>query len=113
MALIRDLLGKLRGPKSDDSEHMELPHEDESGEKVSIRVENLGGVGDVDRIAKLLREGNILFLKTKDLQKRDLGQFQTAVQKLKRVCSNFGYDIAGTEDGYLLVTPGFAEILRD
>ena len=63
-------------------------------------------------MVKFVREGNILFLKTRELQKKDLGQFQTSVQKLKRSCSSFGFDIAGTEEGYLVVTPKFAQIAR-
>jgi SepF-like predicted cell division protein (DUF552 family) len=59
-----------------------------------------------------VKEGNILFVKTQELQKKDLGQFQTAVQKLNRICKNFGFDLVGTEDGYLVVTPKFAKIVR-
>lgn len=109
MALLKDILGKFKTTKE---EPMELQAEEESTEKVSVRVENLGGLNDVDRIMKFLREGNILFLKTRELQKRDLGQFQTTVQKLKRVCGQYGWDIAGTEEGYLVVTPRFAQITR-
>jgi len=107
--MIRKFLKRLIADKED---HVELPVADEPVERVNVRIENLGGLGDVDRLARLVREGNILFLKTKELQKRDLGQFQTAVQKMKRVCTNYGFDIAGTEEGYLVVTPKFAHILR-
>ena len=110
MGLLDDILGKFK--TSSEAEPMELQPEEETTEKVSIRVENLGGLVDVDRIMKFLREGNILFLKTRDLQKRDLGQFQTTVQKLKRVCGQYGWDLAGTEEGYLVVTPRFAQIVR-
>lgn len=106
---LRDVLKKLI-PLEEES--VELPVEEERGERINVRIENLGGLEDVDRISKLLREGNILFLKTKELQKRNLGQLQTSVQKLKRVCGNFGWDIAGTEEGYLVVTPRFAQIVR-
>lgn len=110
MALIKDLLKRVR---KEEDEHVELPVEDSPSEKITVRIDHLGGLVDVDRLMKFLREGNILFLKTKDLQKRDLGQFQTAVQKLKRVCTNMGFDLAGTEEGYIVVTPRFAQIARD
>lgn len=94
-------------------EEVELPIEEEVGtEKINIRIENLQGLIDVERLTKLLREGNILFLKTKELQKKDLGQLQTTVQRLKRICSQNDWDIAGTEDGYLVLAPKFARIER-
>ena len=107
--MIKKFLRKLI---ADDEQDVELPVAEEPAERVNVRIENLGGIGDVDRVAKFVREGNILFLKTKELQKRDLGQFQTSVQKLKRVCTNYGFDIAGTEEGYLVITPKFAQISR-
>ncbi len=107
------LLDGLFGKKNDNEEPTELQAEEETTEKVSVRVENLGGLNDVERMMKFLRDGNILFLKTRELQRRDIGQFQTAVQKLKRVCGQYGWDIAGTEEGYLVVTPRFAQILRE
>lgn len=107
--MIRKFLKRLI---AEDEQDVELPMAEEPVERVNVRIENLGGIGDVDRIAKLVREGNILLLKTKELQKRDLGQFQTSVQKLKRVSTNFGFDIAGTEEGYLVITPKFAQIAR-
>jgi SepF-like predicted cell division protein (DUF552 family) len=89
-----------------------VPEEETVTEKINVRIENLQGLIDVERLTKLLREGNILFLKTKELQKRDLGQLQTTVQRLKRVCMQNDWDIAGTEDGYLVLTPKFARIER-
>lgn len=112
MGLLDSILGKF-STSSSVEEPTELQAEEEPTEKINVRVENLGGLVDVERIMKFLREGNILFLKTRDLQKRDLGQFQTAVQKLKRVCGQYGWDLAGTEEGYLVVTPRFAQILRE
>jgi SepF-like predicted cell division protein (DUF552 family) len=70
------------------------------------------GAEDVDRVAKLVREGNIMLLKIKDLQKKDIGLLQNTVQKLKRICSQSGWDVVGLEDGYLVVTPQFAKIER-
>jgi SepF-like predicted cell division protein (DUF552 family) len=108
--MIKKFLRKLI---AEDEQDMELPVADEPTERVTVRVENLGGTADIDRIIKFVREGNILFLKTKELQRKDLGQFQTSVQKLKRSCTSFGFDIAGTEEGYLVVTPKFAAISRN
>jgi len=108
---LRDLLPEtLFGSRQ---EAVELPEEEEQTERVNIRIENLNNMADVDRFEKLLREGNILLLKTKQLQRQDLGQFQLAVQKLKRLSHNYGFDLAGTEEGYLVVTPKFARVVRE
>ena len=107
---LRDLLPESLFGKR---ETVELPEEEEQMDRVHVRVENLTNMADVERFEKLLREGNILCLKTKQLQRQDLGQFQLAVQKLKRVSHNYGFDLVGTEDGYLVVTPKFARISRE
>lgn len=96
-------------------EQVELPVEEEAGEPrdtVLVRVENLGGINDVERIERLVKQGNIVFLKIADLQKRDLGQFKQTVEMLKRRSIQFGWDIVGIEDGYLVLTPKFAKIVR-
>jgi SepF-like predicted cell division protein (DUF552 family) len=108
--MIKKFLKRLIAENDKD---VELPVAEEPVERVNVRIENLGGLNDIDRVTKLVREGNILFLKTRELQKRDLGQFQTSVQKLKRVCTNFNFDIAGTEEGYLVITPKFVQISRN
>ena len=94
-------------------EFIEFEPEEKEEEKVTIRMEKLGGIVDADRIARLLLEGNIVFLNVRDLQKRDFGQFQTSVEKLKRYSNQYGWDIAATDDGYLLLTPRFARISRE
>ena len=112
MALLKDLIDVII-PKRVEAAELPMEQETEAGEKILIRVENFGGMLEIDRLMKFLRDGNILFLKTRDLQKRDVGAFQTAVQKWKRVCGQYGWDIVGTEDGYLVITPRFASIVRD
>jgi SepF-like predicted cell division protein (DUF552 family) len=105
---LADILKKL-SPKK---EYEEIEAEKEEQPKINVKIESLTALGDVERLANLVKEGNILFVKTQELQKKDLGQFQTAVQKLNRICKNFGFDLVGTEDGYLVVTPKFAKIVR-
>ena len=107
MGLLNDLLGKK------DEDVVEVQPEDETPiSEVLVRIETLRDFVDVDRISRLLKDGNIVFLKTKELQRKDIGEFQNCVQKLKRVAQQFGFDIAGTEEGYLVMTPTFAKIER-
>ena len=108
---LRDLIPDFSFGKKQE-EPMEIAEEPDMGQKISVRIENLSGMVDVDRIIKLVREGNILFLKTKNLQKKDLGEFQLSVQKIKRNCQNYGLDVVGTPEGYLLITPKFAQIIK-
>jgi len=96
-----------------EEEVVEFPEEViEPGNKVTVRIETLANFIDTERVARLLREGNIVFLKVADMQKKDLGEFQNCVQKLKRLCNQGGWDIAGIEEGYLVLTPTFARIER-
>lgn len=81
-------------------------------DKIMVRVENLGGVNDVERIERMVKQGSIVFLKIADLQKKDLGQFKQTVDMLRRRCIQFGWDIVGIEDGYMVITPKFAKIMR-
>lgn len=98
--------------KSPGEDAVELPVEPEQKEKITVRVENVSSVLDVERIEKLLREGNILMLKVQQLQSNDLGEFKNVVEKLKRRCIQFGWDLVAIADGYLVMTPKFARIVR-
>ena len=111
--MVFDSIKKLFSRKGE--EQIELPEEEpveEAKDTVMVRVENLGGVNDVERIERLVKQGHIVFLKISALQKKDLGQFKQSVQMLKRRSIQFGWDIVGIEDGYLVVTPKFAKIVR-
>ena len=106
--MLTDLLSGLRRR----AEVIEVPAEEEEKPKINIRVETLEGFVDVDRIIKLLKDGNIVFLRTAQIQKHDLGEFRNCVEKLKRSSRQFGWDIVGLEEGYLILTPPFARVKR-
>lgn len=91
---------------------VEFPEETEEAKQVTVRIETLRDFVDTERIARLLKEGNIIFLKVGELQRHDLGEFQNSVQKLKRFSNQYGWDIVGMEEGYLVMTPNFAKIER-
>ena len=107
MGLIHDIFGKGR-----DEESIELMDEEMPTTPVNIRIERLMDFVDIDRIARLLKENNIVFLKTAELQRQDVGEFQNCVQKLKRVTTQFGWDMVGTQEGYLVLAPSIAKIIR-
>jgi len=108
---IRDLFKRFTSPKPA-KDSIEFHEEESEVQKLMVRIENLTELSDVERLAALVKQGNILVIKIRDLQKKDLGQFQLTVQKLKRICTQWNWDIVGTEDGYLVVTPQFVSIER-
>jgi SepF-like predicted cell division protein (DUF552 family) len=107
-------LFKKEGKKEEqEQEFVEVEETSKEKEtKILVRMEKIGNLVDVERIAKLVMQGNIILVNVKEFKARDLPQFQNAVQKLKRYCSQYGWDLVGIEDGYLVVTPRFAQIVR-
>lgn len=108
MGLLDDLLDVFRKKE----ELVEFPEEEEEKKQILVRVETLKDFVDTERISRLLKDGNIVFLKVAELQRHDLGEFRNCVEKLKRNSRRFGWDIVGLEDGYLVLTPQFARVER-
>ena len=102
-----------RRKKEEDYEEIPVEETTEPEEKINVRIEKLSDTADVERIVKYVKRGFIVFLKTKELQRRQFVQFQSAVLKLKRLSKNYGFDLVGTEDGYLILAPKFAKIERE
>jgi SepF-like predicted cell division protein (DUF552 family) len=84
----------------------------EEGSKVSVKIDTLKDYSDVDRILQLLREGNIIFLKIKDLRTKDINELKRSVEKIKKTCAAIDGDIVGVEEDFLVITPKFARIYR-
>lgn len=94
-------------------EPLEVSPEEQTIERTStVRIETLNDFVDIDRITMMLKEGNVVFIRAKELQRKDLGEFQNCVAKLKRVAGQYGFDLVGTEEGYLLATPQSIKIVR-
>ena len=108
MALLDDIIRVFRR----DEEVIEMPEEEGPEKNIMVRIETLRDFVDTERIARLLKEGNIIFLRVGELQRHDLGEFKNCVQKLKRFSNQYGWDIVGMEEGYLVLTPNFARVMR-
>ena len=91
---------------------VEFPEDQEAREQLTVRIEAVNGLQDVDKVAALLRKGNVLLLKIKDMQRRDIGLAQTSLQKLKRLSTQFNWDMVALPEGYLIMVPNFAKIER-
>ena len=91
---------------------VEFPEDKEPREALTVRIENVSGLGDVERIGGYLKQGNVVLVKVRDLQKKDVGLFQTSLQKMKRLSTQFNWDMVALQEGYVIMTPSFARIER-
>lgn len=106
-------LFKKEEPVEDTEEFIEIkPELAEEPRKVNIRIETLNDYRDVENIQKLLREGNVVFLKIRNIRERDLGELKRSVERLKRTILAMNGDIVGVEEDFLILTPPFAKIFR-
>ncbi|MBU5688918.1 MAG: cell division protein SepF [Candidatus Aenigmarchaeota archaeon] len=111
--MVFDLIfGREREEDEDKEAFVEIDKTGEEGRKIQVRVESLEEYADTDRVQKLLREGNIVFLKIKPLRDKDLGELKRAVAKIKKTITAMNGDIVGVDENYLIITPEFARVFR-
>ena len=84
----------------------------EEENKISVKIDTLKDYSDVDRVLQFLREGNIIFLRIKDLRAKDINELKKAVEKIKKTCAAIDGDIAGVDEDFLIITPKFARVYR-
>ena len=73
--------------------------------RVGIKIEKLNDFSDTDRVLRMIRSGNVIFLKIKGLKEKDMGELKRAVEKLKKTIMANNGDIAGIEQDWLVLTP--------
>jgi len=100
-----------KGEEEPGEEFVEVGPTEEGG-KISVRVERLRDYVDIERIQGLVREGNVIFLKIKDLREKDMSELKRAVEKLKKTCTAMNGDMVGIDEDFLVITPQFAKIYR-
>jgi SepF-like predicted cell division protein (DUF552 family) len=99
--------------KKEEEEFVEIDPSAIAEEKViNVRVEKLQDFVDADRIQQLVREGNVVFVKIKDLRSKDISELKRAVERLKKTCMAMNGDIIGVDEDFLVLTPQFARIYR-
>jgi len=112
------VLEKLKKTKAEETketseEFLELePAHFEERLGVTVKIDNLNSYSDTDRIQGMLRNGNVIFLKIKDLRERDINELKRSVDKLRKTCTAMNGDIVGVDEDYLIITPSFARIFR-
>jgi len=102
----------LKQEKVEEGEDMvEVSPEMEEG-KVNVKIENLRNYSDTDRVQQLMREGNVVFLKIKELRGKDINELKRAVDKLRKTCTAMNGDIVGVDEDFLIITPKSVTIYR-
>jgi len=114
MGLLTDLVEKVKSKKEEaEEEFLEI---DTSAlterRKVNIKVEHLKGFPDTEKIQQLVREGNVVFVKIRELRERDINELKRCVDRLKKTCLAMNGDMVGVDEDYLIITPDFARVFR-
>ena len=112
---LKDILQRIK-PKEEEIEREEFVEIDDSvfpsEERISVKVENLTGFADTEKIQQLLREGNVVFVKIRELRDRDINELKRCVERLKKTCLAMNGDMVGVDEDFLIITPGFARVFR-
>jgi SepF-like predicted cell division protein (DUF552 family) len=96
-----------------EEDFVELDHSDtEKRATTIVRIEELEDFKDVDVIQKLVRNGNIVFLKIKAMRDKNLGELKRSVQKLQKSAMAMDGDIVGVDDNFLVLCPQNARVFR-
>ena len=108
------IMEKIKIPKNEaDEEFVELDEGSMNKEnKIGVRIEILKDFIDTERIQSLVRDGNVVFLKIRDLRNKDVTELKRSVEKLKKTCIAMNGDIAGVDEDFLVLTPKFAKVYR-
>ena len=70
------------------------------------------GFPDTEKIQQLVREGNVVFVKIRELRERDINELKRCVDRLKKTCLAMNGDMVGVDEDYLIITPDFARVFR-
>lgn len=111
MKKLKELKEKIT-KKEEDEDFVEVETGFEEENKINVKIDSLKSYSDVDRVLQFLREGNIIFLRIKDLRTKDINELKKAVEKLKKTCAAMDGDLVGVEEDFLVITPKFARIYR-
>jgi SepF-like predicted cell division protein (DUF552 family) len=101
------------GKKREEESYVEVDESKLANQKgINIKIEELNGFTDTDRIQNIVREGNVVFLRIKNLRQKDINELKRSVDKLKKtIIANEG-DIVGVDEDFLILTPKFVKVFR-
>lgn len=111
MVLGKLIPSKKREETGDDYLEITEDHVRSDG-KIGVKIETLDGYDDTDRIQRVVREGNVVFLRIRDLRAKDISELKKSVDKLRKTCTAMNGDMVGVEEDFLVITPQYAQIYR-
>ena len=94
-------------------EFTEVPQEDDGQKKINIMIEKLEGLVDADPIIKKVKDGHIVLAHIKGLRETNMEELKQSIGKIKTYSANFGGDVVGVGDEWLIVAPASVEIKRN
>ncbi|MEM2115502.1 MAG: cell division protein SepF [Candidatus Woesearchaeota archaeon] len=110
-ALFRNIGVKAKEESEEDYLEISTDEIEDKEKKVLVRAYSLNSFEDIKPILTDLREGYIIcFVNIKNLKEKDPVELKRAIQKFKIAIENFGGDIAGVGEEWIIITPSFAEI---
>ncbi|MDY6789540.1 MAG: cell division protein SepF [Candidatus Nanohaloarchaea archaeon] len=111
---LKKLLGLDDGiDELQEDDYVELEAVNEAPDsKVKIRVATLKEYGDSQKVQKMLREGNIVWVKIKPLKDKDMTDLKRAIDRIKKTVRSIDGDIAGIDEEWLIATPPYAHVHR-
>lgn len=109
---IKDIFKMLK--PAEPADYMELEGNQEApSEKITVQIENLAYLADVERIQEKLRRNVILIVNMKELRDKDVSELKHAVTKIKKTCYALDGDIVAVSNDWLVATPRVAKIHRE
>ena len=109
--ILESIFGKDEEAISE-NEFIEIKTEKEEGIRVNLRIETLNDYRDVEGVQRLLREGNVIFLRIRKLRERDIGELKRSVERLRRTTIAMNGDIIGVDEDFLILSPPNVKIWR-
>lgn len=112
--VFKKIMEKIKFERTDEEpeeEFLEVTPEGELGQ-ISVKVETLRNYGDAERIQQMVREGNVVFVRIRDLRQKDINELKKSVERVRKTVAAMEGDIVGVDEDFLIVTPNFAKVYR-
>ncbi len=98
--------------KPEEESYVEVSETASDRNNMKIRIEELKEFADTERIQNLVRDGNVVFLRIKDIRQKDINELKRSVERLKKTIAANNGDIVGVDEDILILTPSFAKVSR-
>ncbi len=99
--------------KLEPDEYVELePGNETKNRKVRIKVVTLHEFKDAEQVQKMLRNGDIVWVKIAPLKQKDMTDLKRAIERIKKTVRSIDGDVAGIDEEWLVATPHYAHVHR-